>query len=143
MGMFDNIIVIDTNLLPVSDELREKCGEDIFQTKNFERMMDNYELRTDGLYHEIREYKDTPIEEKPYPDAKEGTMEYLCGIMSSEHVGWEKIIKTMEFNFYTTIDDKWIEFKGILYRGVIDEIVDVSMEARRQHADLNKFLEDL
>ena len=122
MGITDDLVVSDVNILPVSKELQDKCKNKKFQTKSFACMLDNYELRPDGIYHQEYESFIVPKEDRPYPDAKENSFESMCGVLGRKNKNWVKINRTLEFSFYSDIEGEWVEFEGIMCQGKVLEL---------------------
>ncbi len=122
MGITDDLVVTDVKLLPVSKELQEKCKTIKFQTKSFENFMGNYELRLDGIYRQDFESYIVPKNERPYPDAEEGSIESIFGVLGRKNGDWVKVNRTLEFSFYSDIEGEWVEFEGIMCQGKVLEL---------------------
>lgn len=97
-----------------------------FQTKDFDCEMVTHVITADGrLMMDRGEYVATPKEELPYPDAKPGTWQSICGIMrrvpnmvQSDFHGW--------LNFYDYNEkDEWHEYNAKFTDGRLVEIVAV------------------
>lgn len=97
-------------------------GKD-YQTKDFDCQMDDFYITAEGfleLEHHI--YEDTPIEEKPYPKAEIGSLEYVTGMrrkVSSERKRVEfhgilcAVNKSEDLKFKFT-DGKLVDVKVLL-----------------------------
>lgn len=73
MGMFDDLTVE----YPLPDPQAQHIN---FQTKSLYNTMSHYILTKEGrLVEEIWDTEMTPQAEKPYPDAPEGSMQFLFG----------------------------------------------------------------
>lgn len=122
MGITDDLVVTDVSILPVPKELQEKCKNTKFQTKSFGNFMGNYELRPDGIYRQDFESFIVPKNERPYPDAEEGSIESMFGVLGRKNGKWKKVNRTLEFSFYSDIDGEWVEFEGIMCQGNVLEL---------------------
>lgn len=139
MGMFD-YLKVDVNILPdLTEEEKVKLGGDYidWQTKDFENNMTHVYIVEDTenkfkhsflknktpykLQIKKFEWEEVPKEERPYPNAEEGSLEELIGIIRETNVRVEDLYYTGVFTFYSYIrrDDlevgdirklKWVEF---------------------------------
>jgi hypothetical protein len=50
-----------------------------YQTKEFTREMSEYYIENHRLLKSIGHFEEVPKNERPYPNAKEGSIEELCG----------------------------------------------------------------
>jgi len=134
MGMFDNVI-LDVNILPDLSEwelniLRNKPYHDNWQTKSFVNELTNIYIVEDkenkykhsflgdktSYKLQIKNYdwETTPKEERPYPDAEEGSLESLIGCMRETNIEIIDINFNGNFTFYTYIKKDgeltWLEY---------------------------------
>jgi hypothetical protein len=93
MGMFDYVrceVPLPDGWVP--DEL---------QSKDFDCTMTHLRVTADGrLMIERYESYTVPKEERPYPDAEEGSIQEICGIWGKRNRRWEDINYHGDFNFY-------------------------------------------
>jgi hypothetical protein len=121
MGMFDYV----------------KCERDLpdgldgrgveFQTKDFDCGMNTLVITDDGDLIEQAWVWDgiVPKEERPYPDAPEGSFEAMIGSMRSRQLPPEKIEFHGFMRFYASRSDLWNEYKAKFTDGKLVEIVAV------------------
>lgn len=121
MGMFDTVMVRKSfiNYLrrnKITDEATIKAldMDDFYQTKDLENLMELYEFKYNGLYHDERKYYTVPKEKRPYGDSDNGLIK-MFGSIGHTHIRWVKIDKTMTVTFYA---EKYI-FEAEMFRGKI------------------------
>ena len=112
MGMFDEIKCE----YPLPDP---EVQDEVFQTKNFENLMDCYTITQDGrlIKHEVR-WESVPEEERPYygtPDWEKPFLR-LMGSLKTVPVGDIEIPYHGDIRFYTSKEQegadkhKWYEY---------------------------------
>lgn len=93
MGMFDYVVCE----APLPDGW--KPGE--LQSKDFDCSMTTVRISAEGrLLIERYESYTVPKEDRPYPDAEEGSLEEICGIWGKRNRRWEDLNFHGDFNFY-------------------------------------------
>lgn len=119
MGMFDNIVC--DRIMP--DGLDGSEVE--FQTKDFDNEMDVITITTDGrLKRDLWHYEDTSKDKLPYPDAKPGSWQSICGIITRV-VDKEDVDMNFHGTFYfyaSDKDKKWHEYIAKFTDGNLVEI---------------------
>jgi hypothetical protein len=120
MGMFDNIKC--EYKLPI-----DGLQDEIFQTKDFECLLDTYTITKDGklILHEI-EMIPVPEEERPYygkPEwnDKNGLYKFF-GSLKSIPIGDKFIDHTGKIRFYTSLKKGWVEFEAKFFDGILQDI---------------------
>lgn len=106
--------------------------KDVFQTKDFECMMDSYTITEDGeLIHHIHEYESVPEEERPYYGTPEWDEKLfrLVGSMKS------KFIKDVKVNchgiifIYTIAKNReWWEYEVKFTDGKVKSVKRINEE---------------
>lgn len=132
MGMFDTITV--KAKMP---ESWPKDQEPVFQTKDLECLMHDYEIREDNkLYIEKVKYKEAER-------SSEKSDHWLDSfpLMERESSEWELAPVTGYIVFYTSIEDKengdrWLEYRAHIVCGIVLSIEDF---AYCQEGDANNF----
>ena len=98
MGMYDNI-KINKSMLPISEAEKETMEEfEDFQSRDFRCLLDEYEIRDDGTLWWN----------------KEGWGEKL--VPREEPLHW---YYNGTLNFYTDINNEWIEFNATFKDGIM------------------------
>jgi hypothetical protein len=137
MGMFDNVI-LDVSVLPdLSDEERSLLKNDNWQTKDFENVLTDIYITEDEnikfkhsfiekqfpykLQIKESDWEETPVDEKPFPNAEENSLEHLFGSMRETNIRIVDLDYTGEFRFYTK-NVSWYEYKAIADKGKIIKI---------------------
>lgn len=121
MGMFDTVIIRKSfiNYLrknKITDEATIKALDldELYQTKDLENLLEIYEFKYDGLYHDERKYYSVPEEKRPFGDSENGLMK-LCGSIGHKHIRWVRITGTMTITFYSGE----VIFEAEIFRGKI------------------------
>lgn len=140
MGMFDNLTV--KKKLPLTKELKAldvKWEEEIFQTKDLENLLDNYEITKSGKLKHLWQQREW----------KEADDDLFGGHLNVVNEEWRKVDFHGTINFYTTHctndtkhwdyfddadqlsfddielipgDDWWFEFEASFTKGKLDDI---------------------
>lgn len=146
--MYDDLKV-DIDILPeITEEDRNilRQSRSGFQTKDFDCEMTNVYITKDEslnfkhsftgdsflpykLQIEKFEYEEVPKNERPYPDAEEGSFKALAGCLRKTNIRLEDINYTGTFSFYDYIQipggafrkpiTKWYQFIGETKSGKI------------------------
>lgn len=112
MGMFDNVYV-SNDLLPITDEERKLIGEDhTFQTKDLDRMLFDVTI-TKEKGAEIAVFDRDLVEDK------NAILGYVFKMKNKRNVSLKDLDS---LNFYTMIDDTWIEFNAFFDKGKLKNI---------------------
>jgi len=131
MGMYDEIIVE----YPL--EGYEFLQDKMFQTKDFDNLMDMYKITQDGrLLIEDAEYEFVPEEERPYYGKEEwdkNPLFQLIGSLKRKTFGWKDLNYHGMFRFYTLYElgsdnRKWYEFEAKFTDGNLTELKPVEEE---------------
>jgi len=125
MGMFDYVKITDYRAFSRKDRKLLKTL-DGFQTKDFECMMWNIEIRGRRVYWSQEEYETVPKEERPYPDG-EGLLGF-CGMLRKVNTTWYRQKGNKIFVFYTSDreDKYWYEWEVLVVNGKIKKVKNVS-----------------
>ena len=147
MGMFDNIVV-DINILPdLTEEERNLLDiEKDWQTKDFDNVLTQIYIVEDKeakfkhsflgdktqykLQIKESDWEEVPMDERPFPDAEEKSIQSLFGSMRETNIRIVDLNYTGYFKFYSYIrknldngyDLKWYEFQGEAENGRIKSI---------------------
>lgn len=122
MGMFNNLY--SDYPLPFDFGAEDPKTID-FQTKDFDCLMDNYKITSDGkLIKEYSEWENVPPEERKYPP---GDINHFIGSLRKINIYWGEIQYHGVINFYTYREkgenfSEWIEFDAIFSHGKLEEI---------------------
>lgn len=84
-----------------------------FQTKDTDaQYMERYTITSDGrLVHHAVQYESTPKDELPYPDAKPGTWQSICGIIKSVPTGDVEVPMHGDLGFHDYDRSRgWVSF---------------------------------
>ena len=140
MGMFDNLTV--KKKLPLTKELKAldvKWDEEVFQTKDLDNYLDNYEITKSGklkhLWQErewkdddssfLRGYLDVVKEEWREVDFH-GTINFYTGYCTNntkqQDLWGDEDQLTFEYIELIPGDDWWLEFEASFTKGRLDEI---------------------
>jgi len=111
MGLYNNVKC--EYILP---EAPKEIQDDVFQTKNFECLLDNYTITKDGeLIHHLCEYESVPEEERPYygtPEWDKNPIYHWMGSMKSKFIKDVKVNHHGIIHIYTIIkDNEWWEYE--------------------------------
>lgn len=122
MGMFDTLFC--KYPLPPVEGISEKTE---FQTKDFECLIETYIITPQGtLLRIMHDYEIVPEEERPYYNTEQWNQSLGKMIGSLRRVE-EKVIQVcspnLQFNFYTSINRKWVEYQAKLVDNIIQSIV--------------------
>lgn len=110
MGAFDSIIV-NSELLPVSDIKKLFLKNAIFQTKNFDCLDDTYYITLDGkLQREFCDLEEVPPKERPYPNPKHKL--HNVGSLKKVNCTYKDIDFHGILIFYQSISHEWYEFNA-------------------------------
>lgn len=109
MGMFDEI----------------KYNEKIYQTKNFDCLMELYRIENGRLQREVYTCEKTPRSEKPYPEATSDNWEYYAGVRRKVHMGWE------DMNYHGVVTATCDEPRDTLFKFVNGNLIAVSKELEK------------
>lgn len=110
--------------------------EEVFQTKDFDCLMEHYTITKDGriVHHTVR-MEAVPEEERPYygkPQWKKGGMYQLAGCMRSVSTGDVYLDITDTIHFYTTVGDvnsnnwDWYEWEAKFVDGKLKSVTRVT-----------------
>lgn len=133
MGLFDEIVIPKSYLRNLISKENEKlfCKEHVFQTKDFDNLMDLYKISGQQLYKLDRSVPHL------------GDNDYL----SNEK--WNKVYDTVSINFYDTVKDKgdneyWAEFKFLFEKGKVDkkELISCELQATKEEIDARQKMWD-
>ena len=145
--MFDNIVV-DINILPdLTEEERNLLDiEGDWQTKDFDNVLTQiyivedkeakfkHSFLGDKTHYKLQikesNWEEVPIDERPFPDAEENSIQSLFGSMRETNIRIVDLNYTGYFKFYSYIrknlengyDLKWYEFQGEAENGKIKSI---------------------
>lgn len=128
MGMYDYLF-IDTNKLPISEQEKEELGsEPGWQTKDFDNLLTEVYITDEGELKINRwEYKNVPLEERPFPDG-EGLLS-LVGSLQRINERLETVPLTGPVRFYTGGGmEKWYEFVAFFVKGFLLQIEKIETE---------------
>lgn len=117
--MFDNI----TCKYPLPT-----AQDEVFQTKDLENALDNYEIRHNGTLW-IEEYD---VEDRSDPNA-EGIAR-IFGMMCRVNERWARSYFSGQVDFYTYLDDdyeKWIEYRAVFKNGVIQSLETLKNDSQK------------
>jgi hypothetical protein len=121
MGMFDTIIVkksfinyLKQNKITDEKTIQTLDLDELYQTKDLENLMEFYEFKYDGLFHEEREYYTVPEEKRPYRDS-DNSLVKMFGSIGHKHIRWVRIEKTCTIRFYNGV----VDFEAEIFRGKI------------------------
>lgn len=111
MGMYDNLKC--KRPLPLKN-----ASEYVFQTKDLDCMMDQYEIREDGtLWHEAYEVRVEETDEAP-----------LGMWLHRDNKRWEHISLTGEIRFYDYSDGgDWVEFSAYYVNGELKHLEPIAL----------------
>jgi len=119
MGMFDEVIC--EWKLPIPE-----LQNDIFQTKDFDSLMNTYKITTKGeLLKEEIEYELVPEEKRPYYGTKKwekGVMFKLFGAIKKNRLGWVNTNFDGTFVFYTYKNKQFYQFEAKFVNGNLMEL---------------------
>jgi len=113
MGMFDELRCE----FPLPDPIVQ---DEIFQTKDLERLLDRYTITSDGrlILHQVR-YEEVPEKERPYygtPEWKRGGLIQFLGSLRPVPVGAVEIPFHGDIVFYTFLENRpekeWFEYRA-------------------------------
>lgn len=126
MGMYDEIIVE----YPLKEY--EFLQNEVFQTKDFDNLMDTYKITKDGrLLLEEVEYEPVPEEKRPYYGTEQwdkNPLFQVIGAVKRDTLGWRDTNYHGIIKFYTLhkkANDKerrWYEFKSKFTNGNLEKI---------------------
>lgn len=121
MGLYDNVI-INVDMLNVSDEDKVRLKNQAFQTKDFDNEMTDIHIEDDGRIKIKRfDYQEVPVEERPYPNA-EGLLAFM-GSIREVNVTYEYLTDLHGyFKFYTSVGDEQFKFKAKFTDGKLIKI---------------------
>lgn len=116
MGMFDYV----TCEVPLPDGWQP----DELQSKDFDCSMTTVRVSAEGrLLIERYDSYTVPKEERPCPDAPEGSIEAICGILGKRNRRWEDLNYHGDFNFYGGVfKNDWHEYYARFTEGQLDRI---------------------
>jgi len=119
MGLFNWLLIEDGVELPKFNGEKER-----WQTKDMDDLlMDNYKITSDGrLFHESYETYTVPKEERPHPDANEGSIEAMAGSMGTKNHEWVDIEYHGTLEFHGVVDDDLHSFVAKFTDGELEEI---------------------
>lgn len=140
MGMFDNIIV--KKKLPLTKELKAldvKWDKEVFQTKDLDNCLDNYEITKSGKLKHLwqqREWKEADdglfgghlnVVNEEWRDVDfHGTISFYTNHCTNDTKHWELLDDEDQLTFedieLIAGDDWWFEFEAIYTKGKLDEI---------------------
>jgi len=121
MGMFDNVNVYYE--LPDPE-----VQDDVFQTKSFENMMDNYTITEEGrlILHKCH-WEEVPEEERPYygkPEWEESGLWQAMGSMKTIYDGDVDTNYHGMAEIYTILTDgEWCSYSLKFTDGVLVEVI--------------------
>ena len=119
MGMFDHIRC--EYPLPKFHELQEE----VFQTKSFECLLDEYTITKDGrLILHAKRWEVVPEEERPYygkPEWKK-PLYRLFGSLRTVSIGDVEISYHGDVFFYTVANDKLVTFRARFTNGRLESL---------------------
>jgi len=119
MGMFDEVIC--EWKLPIPE-----LQNDIFQTKDFDSLMNTYKITTNGeLLKEEVEYEFVPEEKRPYYGTEKwekGIMFKLFWAIKKNRLGWVNTNFNGTFVFYTYKNKQFYQFEAKFVNGKLTEL---------------------
>jgi len=148
MGMFDSLTV--KKKLPLTKELKAlnvKWDEEVFQTKDLDNYMDNYEITKSGKLKHLwqkREWKEDDssflkgylgVVEEEWKDVDfHGTINFYTTHCTNDTKHWDYFddVDQLSFDDIELIpgDDWWFEFEASFTKGKLDEIKLIKAEKR-------------
>lgn len=130
--MFDYFFIQLDGLELTEEEKKEIESErfNTFQTKDFDKELTEVYVKEEGqIYINRWELEETPKEERPFPDAEEGTIQALCGCLRRINERLEPSRMSGFINFCAGLGNpnnetwKFIEFQAEVKSGKIINVV--------------------
>jgi len=128
MGMFDyikcNMPLPETPVPPPSHGFQTKDTPDQYMTE--------YTITEDGrLSWKPYRIEEVPKAERPYPDAKGGSLRALCGILRRVEGDTEFVDYHGDIFFYVGVKGRWWEYRARFTDGKCEKI---TLEEFRDHS---------